>query len=60
VNQYWLHYRPLDSCGYNAFAKQWRKESIEEMQHADKLIEGIIFLDGSLNMQTLDSSTATV
>jgi len=55
VNQYWLHYRLLDNWGFLALAKQWRKESIEEMQHADKLIERIIFLDGSPNMQTLDS-----
>jgi bacterioferritin len=55
VNQYWLHYRLLDNWGYKALAKQWRKESIEEMQHADKLIVRIIFLDGKPNMQTLDS-----
>jgi bacterioferritin len=55
VNQYWLHYRLLDNWGYKALAKQWRKESIEEMQHADKLIVRIIFLDGNPNMQTLDS-----
>ena len=54
VNQYWLHYRLLDNCGYRALAKQWRKESIEEMQHADKLVERIIFLDGFPNMQVLD------
>jgi len=53
VNQYWLHYRLLDNWGYKSLAKQWRRESIEEMQHADKLIVRIIFLDGSPNMQTL-------
>jgi Ferritin-like domain len=35
----------------NALAKQWRKESIEEMEHADKLVDRIIFLDGFPNMQ---------
>jgi len=54
INQYWLHYRLLDNWGYRALAKQWRKESIEEMQHADKLVERIIFLDGFPNMQVLD------
>ena len=55
MNQYWLHYRLLDNWGYRVLAKTWRKESIEEMQHADKLIERIILLDGSPNMQTLES-----
>jgi bacterioferritin len=55
VNQYWLHYRLLDNWGYKVLARTWRNESIEEMQHADKLIERIIFLDGSPNMQTLES-----
>src|SRR5262249_41931202 len=54
INQYWLHYRLLDNWGYRDLAKQWRKESIEEMQHADKLVEPIIFLDGFPNMQVLD------
>jgi bacterioferritin len=54
VNQYWLHYRLLDNWGYKALAKKWREESIEEMRHADTLVERIIFLDGFPNMQVLD------
>jgi bacterioferritin len=54
INQYWLHYRLLGNWGYKSLAKQWRKESIEEMEHADKIVDRIIFLDGFPNMQVLD------
>lgn len=54
VNQYWLHYRMLDNWGYTKLAAKQREESIEEMQHADKLIDRIIFLEGFPNLQTLD------
>jgi bacterioferritin len=54
INQYWLHYRLLENWGYLTLAKKWREESIEEMQHADKLVHRIIFLDGFPNMQVLD------
>jgi bacterioferritin len=54
VNQYWLHYRLLENWGYLSLAKKWRKESIEEMEHADKLVHRIIFLEGFPNMQVLD------
>src|SRR6201981_2396206 len=54
INQYWLHYRLLDNWGYRDLAKKWRQESMEEMEHADKLIVRIIFLDGMPNLQVLD------
>jgi bacterioferritin len=54
VNQYWLHYRILDNWGYKELAKKWRMESIEEMQHADKIVARILFLEGFPNMQVLD------
>lgn len=53
VNQYWLHYRLLEDWGLGKLAKKERKESIEEMQHADKLVARIIFLEGHPNMQRL-------
>lgn len=53
VNQYWLHYRLLDDWGYALLAKKEREESIEEMEHADKIIERIIFLEGHPNLQTV-------
>ena len=51
VNQYWLHYRLLDDWGFTKLAKKERKELIEEMQHADKLVTRIIFLEGLPNLQ---------
>jgi bacterioferritin len=54
VNQYWLHYRLQDDWGVQKLAKKSREESIEEMHHADKLIDRIVFLEGHPNLQTLD------
>ena len=51
VNQYWVHYRLLDDWGYTKLANKERAESIEEMHHADRLIERIIFLEGHPNLQ---------
>jgi bacterioferritin len=54
VSQYWLHFRQLNHWGYKDLAKQWRKESIEEMHHADRFVDRILFLDGFPNLQVLD------
>ncbi len=54
VSQYWLHYRLQEDWGYGHLAAKSRAESIEEMHHADKLIERIIFLEGHPNLQKLD------
>jgi bacterioferritin len=51
VNQYWVHYRLLEDWGYTKLSDKERAESIEEMHHADKLIERIIFLEGHPNLQ---------
>ncbi|HMI41865.1 MAG TPA: bacterioferritin [Sphingomicrobium sp.] len=53
VNQYWLHYRLLDNLGIGHLAEFERQESIDEMKHADKLAERILFLDGLPNFQML-------
>ena len=51
INQYWVHYRLLDDWGFKRLAEKERAESIEEMHHADKLIDRIIFLEGHPNLQ---------
>ena len=53
VNQYWLHYRLLDNKGIAKLAEFERHESIDEMKHADRLAERILFLDGLPNFQML-------
>ncbi|WP_134678919.1 bacterioferritin [Paracoccus ravus] len=54
VSQYWLHYRLQEDWGFGKIADKSRAESIEEMHHADRLIQRIIFLEGHPNLQKLD------
>lgn len=50
INQYFLHAEMCENWGYHKLAQHTRKESIEEMQHAEKLMERILLLNGTPNM----------
>jgi bacterioferritin len=50
INQYFLHAEMCENWGYERMAAHTRKESIEEMTHAEKLMERILYLDGTPNM----------
>ena len=54
INQYWLHYRMLDNWGVKKLAELERHESIDEMKHADRFSDRILFLDGFPNFQSLN------
>jgi bacterioferritin len=53
INQYFIHAKMCENWGYQRLAKKKREESIEEMHHADKVLERVLYLDGTPNMQRL-------
>jgi bacterioferritin len=53
INQYFVHAEMYESWGFDRLSKRIKKQSIDEMKHAEALIERILFLDGSPTMQPL-------
>ena len=54
INQYFIHHKMCENWGYQRLAANKREESIDEMKHADRVIERILYFDGVPNMQRMN------
>jgi bacterioferritin len=59
INQYFLHAEMCENWGYKKLADYIKKQSIDEMKHAEVLIERVLFLDGSPSMEPLKLTVGT-
>ena len=59
INQYFLHAEMLHNWGYHRLGDYIKKQSIDEMKHAEKLIERLLFLDATPKMEYLDLNIGT-
>ena len=56
INQYFVHAEMCENWGYSKLSRYIKKQSIDEMKHAEKLMERILFLDGTPSMEPLSLS----
>ena len=56
INQYFLHSEMSENWGYTRYSKLIKKQSIDEMRHAEALMERILFLDGTPSMEPMSLS----
>ena len=54
INQYFIHHKMCENWGYQRLSAQKHGESVDEMKHADAVIERILFFDGVPNMQRMN------
>jgi bacterioferritin len=54
INQYFLHYGMMEHRGYHRLAQIMRRESIDEMKHAEEILERMLYLEGAPDMTSLD------
>ena len=54
INQYFVHAKMCDNWGYKRLAEHIRAESIDEMRHAEALVERVLYFDGFPNLQRLN------